>query len=32
MAKRDYPNDYFAWYNDDDKLGILCSTISTDTS
>ena len=32
MAKRDYPNDYFVWYNDDDKLGILCSTISTDTS
>ena len=24
MAKRTYPNDYFAWYNDDDRLAILC--------
>ena len=23
MAKRDFPNSNFAWYNDDDKLGIL---------
>ena len=22
--KRTYPNDYFAWYNDDDRLAILC--------
>ena len=29
MAKRDYPNDYFAWYNDDDKLGILCLDTSS---
>ena len=24
MAKRTYPNDNFAWYNDDDRLAILC--------
>ena len=24
MAKRDFPNNYFAWYNDDDRLAILC--------
>ena len=23
MAKRDYPNDYFAWYNDDKRVAIL---------
>ena len=23
MAKRDYPNDYFSWYNDEDRLAIL---------
>ena len=22
--KRTYPNTYFAWYNDDDRLAILC--------
>ena len=22
--KRTFPNDYFAWYNDDDRLAILC--------
>ena len=22
--KRTYPNSYFAWYNDDDRLAILC--------
>tara|TARA_R100000808_G_scaffold24403_1_gene56142 strand:- start:518 stop:916 length:399 start_codon:yes stop_codon:yes gene_type:complete len=22
--KRTYPNDYFAWYNDDDRLAIVC--------
>ena len=21
--KRTYPNDYFAWYNDEDRLAIL---------
>jgi len=30
MAKRNYPNDYFAWYNDDDRLAIVCQdTTST---
>ena len=24
MANRDYPNYYFAWYNDDERLAILC--------
>ena len=23
MAKRDTPNDYYAWYNDDDRIAIL---------
>ena len=22
--KRTYPNEYFAWYNDDQRLAILC--------
>ena len=30
MAKRNYPNDYFAWYNDDKRLAVLClDTTST---
>jgi len=30
MANRDYPNDYFARYNDDERLAILCEdTTST---
>ena len=30
MAKRTYPNDYFAWFNDDQRLAILClDTAST---
>ena len=33
MAERNYPNDYFAWYNDDQRLAILSlDTTSTDTS
>ena len=33
MASRTYPNDYFAWYNDDQRLAILClDTTSTDSS
>ena len=33
MAKRTYPNDYFAWYNDDQRLAILCQdTTSTSSS
>ena len=23
MAQRDYPNDNFAWYNDEDRLAIV---------
>ena len=33
MALRDFPNNYFAWYNDDRRLAILeKDTTSTDTS
>ena len=33
MASRTYPNDYFAWYNDDQRLGVLClDTTSTDSN
>ena len=33
MASRNYPNDYFAWFNDDQRLAILClDTTSTDVS
>ena len=32
MAKRTYPNDYFAWYNDDNRLAIIAEdTTSNDT-
>jgi hypothetical protein len=30
MAKRTSPNDYFAWYNNDDKLAIVCLVTATD--
>ena len=30
INKRTYPNDYFAWYNDDERLAIVCEdTTST---
>ena len=29
--KRTYPNDYFAWYNDDNRLAIVTRVISTDS-
>ena len=32
MAKRTYPNDYFAWYNDDQRLAILCLDTTSTTS
>ena len=33
MAKRKYPNSYFCWFNDDDRLALLClDTTSTDSS
>ena len=31
MAKRNYPNDYFTWYNDDKRVAVLCID-STSTS
>tara|TARA_R110002051_G_scaffold308182_1_gene379709 strand:- start:917 stop:1318 length:402 start_codon:yes stop_codon:yes gene_type:complete len=30
--KRSFPNDYFAWYNDDNRLAIVSKVISTDSS
>ena len=30
MAKRTFPNDYFAWYNDDRRLAVV--TIDTETT
>ena len=33
MAERTYPNDYFAWFNDDQRLAILSlDTTSTSSS
>lgn len=33
MANRTYPNDYFAWFNDDQRLAVLClDTTSTSSS
>ena len=32
MAKRDTPNSYFAWYNDDDRIAIVCRQESSDSS
>ena len=32
MAKRDTPNSYFAWYNDDDRIAIVCRQENTDSS
>ena len=32
MAKRYFPNDYFAWYNDDDRLAIVAKVLSNDVS
>ena len=27
--KRTYPNDYFAWYNDDNRIAIVCEDTAT---
>ena len=27
--KRTYPNNYFAWYNDDNRLAIVCEDTTT---
>ncbi len=32
MAKRDTPNSYFAWYNDDDRLAIVCKQEASNSS
>jgi hypothetical protein len=32
MARRDAPNSYFAWYNDDDRLAIVVRQASSDSS
>ena len=32
MAKRDYPNDYFAWYNNNEKLDIVYKRSSDSSS
>ena len=32
MAKRTYPNDYFAWFNDDQRLAVLCLDTTSTTS
>ena len=32
MAKRDTPNTYFAWYNDDDRLAVVTRQESSDSS
>lgn len=32
MAKRTYPNDYFAWYNDDRRVAIICLDTTASTT
>ena len=32
MAKRTYPNDYFAWYNDDKRVAILALDTTSTTA
>ena len=32
MAKRTYPNNYFAWYNDDKRVAILCLDTTSTTA
>jgi len=27
--KRTYPNDYFAWYNDDNRIAVVCEDITS---
>jgi len=29
--KRNFPNDYFAWYNDDNRIAIVARVLSSDT-
>lgn len=30
VDKRTYPNDYFAWYNDDSRVAIICEDKTTE--
>ena len=30
--KRSFPNDYFAWYNDDNRLAVVCRVLSSDST
>ena len=30
--RRNYPNDYFAWYNDDDQLAIVSRVFTNDST
>ena len=30
--KRTYPNDYFAWYNDDNRLAVVGRVVSSDST
>ena len=32
MAKRDYPNNYFSWYNDDKRVAILAEDTTATSS
>ena len=32
MANRTYPNDYFAWYNDDRRVAIICLDTTASTT
>tara|TARA_R100000951_G_scaffold31974_2_gene27310 strand:- start:642 stop:1049 length:408 start_codon:yes stop_codon:yes gene_type:complete len=32
INKRSYPNSYFAWYNDDNRLALVCKVISNDVT
>ena len=32
MANRTYPNNYFAWYNDDKRVAILCLDTTSTTA
>ena len=31
-TKRNFPNDYFAWFNDDDRLAIVSRVLTNDVS
>ena len=31
-TKRNYPNNYFAWYNDDNRLAVVARVLTSDVS